>query len=370
MISSRRILLSAEILMYKEFIMEGKYGKRTLVKLGILFMSVLLVVLCLAGCGGNTGEAGKKTIGVVMINFTNPFYSSASEAMKEACDELGYEYIVKSADGSLETEISLVENYIQQGVDCILVDAIEKEGVIGVFEKAAASGIPVISLFNIVNEGGSNYNCPYDHYSGFKSVAYAVFEKLGGKGNVLLLSGQKGNYASDERERGFTEALAVYPGITVLDTQPSDWDPAKGLSIVETWLTTYDNIDAILCVSDGITPSVVEAVDAAGKADSIIIAGNDGEVDVLELMQEGKVMADALLGSKRGGYLAVLYANKIINGEAVEKSAPVSTYLVADTDIQDLLKNSAVDTSWIKAVTPKDAIATANNYREEFSSYR
>ena len=364
-------------------------------KLGIWILVLSLFLGCFAGCDTSgketqsvessketssvasvenskeetSSDSGKKIIGAVMINFTNPFYSSAGEAMQEACDELGYEFIIKSSEGSLENEISLVENYIQQGVDCILVDAIDKEGVVDVFEKAGKAGIPVISLFNLVNEGGSNYNCPYDHYSGFKSVSYATFEQINGEGNVLLLTGSKGNYASDERERGFDEALKAYPNINLLDKQPSDWDPAKGMSIVETWLTTYDDIDAILCVSDGITPSIVEAVDAAGKQDKIIVAGNDGEEDVLKLMQEGKVVADALLGSKRGGYLAVKFADKIIKGEATEKSAPVSTYLIADEALQKKLADSTVDTSWINAVTVEEAFNTANGYKEEFAGF-
>ena len=155
----------------------------------------------------------------------------------------------------------------------------------------------------------------------------------------------------------------------MLDRQPADWDPAQGMSVVENWLTSYDDIDAILSVSDGITPSVVEAVEAAGRQDEILVCGNDGEADVLQLMIEGKVVSDTLLGSKRGGYLVIKYADKILKGETTEKSAPVSTYLVASKELQEKLAASSVDTSWIKPLTPEEALEVANGYKEEFKDY-
>jgi len=359
------------------------------VKIISLLMAVLLLVGIMMGCttpaqnpesalpsgsdapGGPSKEAdpgntAKKTIGVIQINFVNPFYISAMEAMQEGADELGYDIIFKSAENSLETEIALVENFIEQGVDAILVDAIDKEGVLDVFKKATDEGIPIMSLFNPIDAGG-NYSCAYEHYTGFKGVTTAVAEQLGGKGKICVIQGQIGNYASDERTRGMEDALKNYPGIEVLSMLPCDWDPSKAVEIMQNWLTTYDQIDAVLCMTDGATASLVEIVETADR--DILVAGNDGEMDVLQLMTEGKVVADALLGSKRGGWLAMLYADKILKGEEVENTLYIPSYLVASRELLDKMEENKIDLSWIKLATPEEAITANDGYKQEFAEY-
>ena len=367
-------------------------SKKKYVVIGLLIFAMLFMVM--GGCQSETTEADEAStndeattseessdtmdaedaaedglvFGIVMINFENPFYISYMEAAQQAADDMGIELIFKSAEGSLETEISLIENFIQQEVDCILADAVDRDGVLDIYKEASDAGIPMISLFNEIKTGYS-YSCGYDHYSGFKAVSYAVAEYLDGQGKVCVLQGGIGNWANDERTRGFEEVQAEYPNIELLSMQPSDWDPSKGVQIVENWLTSYDEIDAILCMTDGITPSILEMVETAGRLDEIAIAGNDGETSVLQSMQEGKVMADALLSSLRGGYLSILYADQIVSGAEVEDVVWVPVALVVDTELKAKLESSDADMSFIDILTPDEALAVADNYQNEFADY-
>ncbi len=308
------------------------------------------------------------TIGVIMINLSNPFYVTYVEAAQQAAADIGAELIIKSAEGSLEEEIALIENYIESGVDIILADFVNAEGLTDVSKKAADAGIPLISLFNEINSD-YNYSCAYDHYVGFKGVTYAVAEALGGEGKICVMQGGIGNWASDERTRGFEEAIVNYPNIEVLAMQPCDWDPAVGVSITETWLTTYDDIDAILCMTDGVTPSIIEMVETAGRADEILVAGNDGEVAVLEAMKQDKAVADALLSSLRGGYLSILYSSEIAKGTKVDKTVWVPVSLVVNDSLKAKLEASSADMSFVEMISPDDALKVSDNYMNEFTNY-
>lgn len=314
-----------------------------------------------------TKEGAKKTIGLVQINFTNPYYIGASEAFEEAAKDLGYELINQSAENSIEKEIEIIENYIEMGVDCIIADPQDAKALVSIFNKAVDAGIPTIALRSPVDTGKKTYNCVIDHYIGFKGVAYAVAESLGGKGEVLLMQGQIGHEASDSRQKGFDEAMANYPGIKVLDQQPCDWDPAKAVAIVENWLTKYEKIDCILSMTDGATPAIVNAVEKAGRMDEIKIAGNDGEMECLEYMVDGKVMAEAFFSSYRDGYHCMVYADAILRGKTVPNTVYLPLVLTCSPELQAKIKANVKD-EFLMA-TPEEAIKMSTNYAQEFKGY-
>lgn len=345
--------------------------------------AAVLMIGCLAGCSSGSGDdtsepkesteedsaegdSGKLKIGLCMINYVNPFYTTYLDVAEEAAEELGYELIKNSAEDSLENEVAILENYIQQGVDAILFDAIDAKGLIDVAEKAAEAGIPTMSIFNPIDAEGV-YACAYEHKIGFKGVTLSICEQLDGKGKICAIQGGVGNYASDQRTEGMEEALKEYPDIELVDMQSCDWDPSKAVEITQNWLTAYDDIDAIICMTDGATPSVAELTKASGK--DILIGGNDGELEVLELMNSGDVAADTLLGSKRGAWLSMLYIDQILQGNDVEDLIFIPSHLVSSQEVLDKLEASDTDVSWIPLATPDEAIALCDGYKEEFADY-
>ena len=321
-----------------------------------------------AQAGGEKEASGeKKKIGVVEINFTNPFYIGWKEAAEEAAAELGYEITVQSAENSIENEISQIENFIELGVDCIIADPQDAGALVEVFKKAADAGIVVIGLNSPVDTGGATYNCIIDHYTGFKGVTYAIAEGLEGKGSVCLIQGQVGHEASDSREKGFNDALKDYPDIEVLDVQPCDWDVSKGVSIIENWMVKYPDVNAILCMTDGVTPSLVNAVETEGRLDKILLAGNDAEMECLELMVEGKMSADYLISSYRDGWHAISYADAIMRGLDVERDAVLPGYVVCSEELAAKVK--AAGFTEMECITPEKAIELSENYADEFRGY-
>ncbi len=124
-----------------------------------LLLTLTLMMGIIVGCGQSSkapAEAetpkteapakDKIVCGVVLIDMTNQFFVDMIEGGNKAAEDYGCEVIWKSADGNFDNEISLMENFIEQGVDCILVDPLDSEGLKPTIEKASAAGIPTITM--------------------------------------------------------------------------------------------------------------------------------------------------------------------------------------------------------------------------------
>lgn len=304
-------------------------------------------------------------LGVSMIDLNHPFYVQMMNAGDVAADDWGVEVVWQSAEGSLERQLSVVENFIEQGVDCILIDPIDKEGVIPAVNAAAEAGIPVITMGNFVDTP-HNVNTLYNDYQDFGTLTDIMAASIGFEGTVVLLVGGVGNFVSDERQRGFEETIANYPDIEVLSIQPSDWDPAKGMEVMENWLTSYENIDAFMCVSDGVTFAALEAIRNAGREDEIKVFSYDGEPAASEMVAAGDMVANLLTGATRVGYWNIKTGAHMAKGETFDQRIYLPTHFIMTQEVyDDLIEKGFEPPEGFSWVEPEEAIVLFDGYSEE-----
>jgi len=110
----------------------------------ILKTSVALLALALAM--PSLAQADEKVLGVAAIDLQNSFYVRMKEAGDVAAKDYGVKSTWQSAEGSLEKEVAIIENFINQGVSAILVDPLDKNALVPVIKKAIDAGIPVITM--------------------------------------------------------------------------------------------------------------------------------------------------------------------------------------------------------------------------------
>jgi ribose transport system substrate-binding protein len=284
--------------------------------------------------------------------------------MKKAGDVAAQDYGVdstwQSADGSLEKQISTVENYIQQKVNAILIDPIDAKGIVPVIAKAKEAGIPVITMGNKV-EGNGNFNTLYPDYENMGMVARAIGKALDGKGEVALLTGSAGNFVSDTREKGFKDVMGKeFPNIKVVGVQPTNFDPAQAQRVAETWLNNFPNLNAIAFISDPLGLAAISAAEAKGK--KLIYGGVDGDAEMHPFLENGTMVIDVLTGASRVGYWNVAAAARIAKGTKFPTDLFMPTHFVMSATTADMLKGKGLD---IKYIEPKAAIKIADGYSEE-----
>lgn len=322
----------------------------------ILKASVALVALTLA----TPSMAQEKVLGLAAIDLQNSFYVRMKEAGDVAASDYGVKSTWQSAEGSLEKQVGIIENFINQGVSAILIDPIDKNAVVPAIEKATAAGIPVITMGNKV-EAGENYSTLYPDYNNMAMVARAIGTSLGGEGEIALLVGSRGNFVSDTREKGFVETMQKeFPNIKIVGVEPTGWDAAKATNAAQTWLTTYPDLKAVACISDSLCLAADSVATAMGS--ELIYGGYDGDAEMKDLIDSGKMVMDVMTGAYRVGYWNVAVAARLAKGEDLPKDLYMPTYFVTSDETAAKLKSAGLTVDYIN--TEKQAVE-AKNYTEQ-----
>ncbi|HWQ84434.1 MAG TPA: substrate-binding domain-containing protein [Anaerolineales bacterium] len=234
----------------------------------------------------------KFTIGV-----SNPFISSEYrtqmiaeliETNQEYMDAgVTNELVIESADTDVAGQIQQLQNLMAKGVDAILVNPGDVNGLNATLEEAVAKGILVISVDQELNVPGV-YNVGIDQKLFATTSAEWLAEKLGGKGDVVTIEGFPGHPANVVRMEGVAEVFAKYPDIKVLATDTGKWDEATGQQVMSNFLAAYPNLTGYW-TQDGMAIGALQAVMAANPAVWPQGVG-EGRCQYLKLWQEALTM--------------------------------------------------------------------------------
>ncbi|MCX5512821.1 LacI family transcriptional regulator [Kaistia algarum] len=320
--------------------------------------AALIVAAALAASAPAFAE--EPVLGLAAIDLQNSFFVRMKEAGDVAAKDYGVKTTWQSAEGSLEKQVAIIENFINQKVAAILVDPIDKNAVIPVLKKAAEAGIPVITMGNKV-EAGTNYSTLYPDYDNMSVVAEALGKSIGGKGEVALLVGSRGNFVSDTREKGFVDTMAKkFPDIKIVGIEPTGWDAAKATNAAQTWLTTYPDLKGIGCISDSLCLAADSVASALGK--NLLYGGYDGDEEMHELIDNGKQVIDVLTGAYRVGYWNIAVAARLGKGEKLPYDLYMPTYFVTSDATAEKLKADGLTFPYINTAKAK---IESKNYTEQ-----
>ena len=142
------------------------------------------------------------------------------------------------------------------------------------------------------------------------NIAKALFDSMGGEGQIFVVQGLLGNTASNARYEGLQKALEEYPNIEVVADDTANWNTDEALALVETWLTQYPDVGGIWCANDNMATGALQALDAAGLKGKVGVCGIDANTDIVEAIANGEATATVSSnGYLQGGYtLAICYA--------------------------------------------------------------
>ncbi|MBT56321.1 MAG: sugar transporter [Mameliella sp.] len=267
---------------------------------------------------GGAAWADTMKIGITQNNVGVDSYQTTYEkAFIEAAEANdNVEVIVLDAGGDVARQIAQIEDLIQQGVDAIIIWPTNGEAVIPAVRKAHNAGIPVIVTNSNIADAGfdfvASFSGPDNITQGARSAEIMCdkFKDMGieTEAQVVHITGQPGYTTAIERAKGFEDRLPeVCPDVTIVDTQPGDWNREKSQKVMEAFLVKYDDIDGVYAGDDNMGVGALNAAKAAGR-DGIIFVGATNFAVGYEAME-------------RGEYWGSIYQSPVDDAKAALKTA-------------------------------------------------
>ena len=261
-----------------------------------------------------------------------------SDAAEAYAKEQGVNFILLDGQGSGEEQVSHCETLIAQGdVDCVIVQPYDASVCQVGVQACIDAGIPVLVTKTTIED---NSVCPFvgqdDTVAGEMEMEWMA-EQLGGKGNIVVIEGPTGISAAIQRNDGINNVLANYPDIKVVYTQTGNWNRDEGMSLMETWLQTGEQIDGVVAHNDEMALGAYDALADAGLAGQIPVIGIDGIDAAKESVEAGELNATILQDVQTIGEKTVEVAIAMAKGEDVEDVYNVDPVLLTKDNIADYM---------------------------------
>ena len=286
------------------------------------------------GAGAVVLRGKQLTVGFSQIGAESDWRLASSVSMEDTFSiDNGYNLIFDNGQQKQENQIKAIREFIDQGVDYIVLDPIVETGWTSSLREAKEAGIPVIIVDREVRLDdedlytawlGSDFRLEGDRACAWLKD-FLQESRQGEDIGILHVQGTPGSSAQIGRSEALFDA-AEANGWNILQSVSGDFVQAKGKEVAEAALREYaDRIKVIYCENDNMAYGVIEALQEAGirpgtnlSGGEILVISFDSARKGLEYTMEGKIAVDTECNPMYGPALSRLILD-LENGKTVEK---------------------------------------------------
>ena len=192
--------------------------------------------------------------------------------------------IVKTATGPADQAKGLEDLVATERIDALVilpyesgpltdpVRAVKKQGVFVTVVDRALTDDSIQDLYVAGDNPGMG-----------KIAAQYVIDRLGGKGQIVVLRGLP-TVIDNQRFDTFME-LVKNTQITVLDSKYANWNQNDGFKVMQDFLTRFPKIDAVWAQDDDIALGVLDALRKAKREKGLFVVGGGGMKEMIKRVQ-------------------------------------------------------------------------------------
>lgn len=248
---------------------------------------------------------GKAEYAVVLKVLSSQFWQTMRDGIQAEADKMGIKVDIYAAntEDDVEGQVTLLENAISTGYKAIGVAPISDVNLNNAIADATSKGIKIVNIDEKVNMdalaelgGACTAYVATDNVAVGKLGAEYLIEQIGGAGEVAIVEGKAGAVSGENRRDGAKAAFEA-AGLTIVESQPADWDRTKAYDVATNYITAHPDLKAIYCCNDTMAMGVQEAVEASGK--DIKVCGTDGNDDAIQSVADGKLAATVAQDPRR-----------------------------------------------------------------------
>src|SRR5215212_2875726 len=319
----------------------------SLKRLLISLAAAALLVVGVAACGGDTktvtetspaaspasgtggdGNANGKTVSIIAsVPPTDHGWLGAisknAKAAAAAHKDVKFE-LLQAADA--DSQAQQVEQAIAKKPDALVILPQDGAALTPVAQKAEKAGIPVVNIDRLFTApDAATATVLGDNYQIGVLAANYISEQLKCNGNVVEIQGLAGISVTTDRSKGFSDTLKKKcpgGGVKIVAKQPGDFNPDKGLSVMENILQAQKSIDAVYTHDDDMAQGVVQAIRNANREDEMFLTGAGGSKAAMDQIKKGGLYRATFLYNPNMAASAVNMARLIALGEGFQELVP------------------------------------------------
>ncbi len=307
----------------------------------------LLPLLCLPACNSNSqpgtakNDTGKLRIAVIPKGTSHQFWLSVWAGARAAAEEAGnVEILWKGSETEADTagQIAVVKNFITNQVDGICLAPNHSQALIDVVAEANAEGIPVVIYDSGLGEGVDYVSyVATDNYRGGVLAGERLADAIGHEGKVIMLRYKEGSESTEQREKGFLDAMAKELKIEVISSdQYAGTTTQEAMEKATQLLNKYrDSVNGIFAVCEPNCNGTLEALVQTGLSGKVKFVAFDPSDRLIAGMSDGSVSGILLQDPYEMGRQSVLAIVAHLKGEKVEKSINTGEYVATHENEND-----------------------------------
>ena len=294
-----------------------------------LIIYVAIIVL-LTGCAQ---QPRKYVIGVSQCS-EDTWRDKLNDELKMG-EYLNDSLIVKLASSNDDNVLQnkQVNQFIDEGVDLLIVSPNQLSAISKAVERAYDKGIPVILYDRKTNSDKYTAFIGCDNYTIGKSMGTFIAQQLQGKGRIVEIRGLEGSSPALERHRGFMDAIKPYPGLQVVASEGGNWKEEGGIQAMKRILKQTQDFDYVFAHNDCLAWGAYVAARQMRVRRNYKYTGVDGmatEGGGLELVRDGIFEASYLYPTKGDEVIAL--AMKILKHQPYERDNYLSTSIITQAN--------------------------------------
>ncbi|HTT96091.1 MAG TPA: sugar ABC transporter substrate-binding protein [Solirubrobacterales bacterium] len=266
--------------------------------------------------------------------------ANQAKGLKSAVEAIGFKYEQCNGGSSPETISSCFKNAVNAHPDVIIPNGIGIEGAGEGFAAAKKAGIPIVGMFTGDPPGAEGVatevageTCPEEG----KSAANWVIANSEGKANVVFV-GTQTYTCNKQRQEGFMDQMKTCSECKASTLTFSIATMQSSLpQQLQAELQSNSEIEYMVGTFDAVSLAAAEAIRQAGKTEQIQVGGFDANGPNLEMIRNDEIQKfDVTSGTTEPGWVAADAAARVINGEELEPSTPVTTVMVTAENIEQI----------------------------------
>lgn len=292
-------------------------------------------------------------VGFAQVGSESGWRLAQTQSMKETfTEENGYHLDFVDCNNDPKTQLDTIVQFVEDGLDYIVLDPIVEDGYDDALKKAKDAGIPVIVVDRNISASKDLYTCWVgSDFTKEGSDAGNWLKDYLDKNNrtsedikIVTILGSEGSSATNGRTKGFHDIAKKQSNWKILDEQSGDFTEDGGNAVMKAFLKQHKEIDVVVCQNDDEAFGAIAAIQDAGLTcgpnGDIIVIAFDATKNGFQRMVDGEINVDIECNPLEGPLVSELI-QKLEAGEKVDAIQYMEEGVYSAEDAADIIDSRA-----------------------------